>query len=92
MKCDVSKMRQLAELWMHDAPASPALMLGDQRLAYEALQAADEITRLQAIIERLRAICRQVRDTSRLVEGDRPSVLIDYVAWKAAAEAAGGGE
>jgi hypothetical protein len=53
MMCDVSKMRQLAELWMHDAPASPALMLGDQRLAYEALQAADEITRLQAIIDRL---------------------------------------
>lgn len=64
MKCNIDKMRSLAEPWLSDIPHKPAAeMLGDERLAYEALLAADEIERLEetncAMLDAIKTFCEE---------------------------------
>lgn len=50
MACNLEKLKDLAFRWLKDSPASPELMLGDQRLAYEAMEAVKEIKRIHAAL------------------------------------------
>lgn len=90
MTCDIAKMKDLAERWMHNCPVSPALMLGDQRLAHEALQAAAEIERLRAIVAAYATI-EAARRIGRMPPERCLDAVRDYWALEAAKAAGGGG-